>query len=62
MVIFGGNQILRTQYETQKSFVQCKLDPQYFPITSFFSSWWFQPGLKNISQLGSSPQVRVRIK
>ena len=27
-----------------------------------FSSWWFQPILKNISQLGSFPQIGMNIK
>ena len=34
-------------------------DPMVEPATT---SWWFQPHLKNISQIGSFPQVRVKIK
>ena len=28
----------------------------------YVARWWFQPHLKNISQLGSFPQVGVKIK
>ena len=27
-----------------------------------FSGWWFQPRLKNISQIASSPQVGMKLK
>ena len=30
-------------------------------LCGFFSSWWFQTHFKNISQIGSSPQIGVNI-
>ncbi len=30
--------------------------------TDIGPSWWYEPKLKNISQLGSFPQVRVKVK
>ena len=42
----------RTRSDSQKNDSSCL----------FFTGWWFQPHLKNINQIGSFPQVGVKIK
>ena len=55
----------------QRMYKQCPLNPfelEYILLTNKplqppnTTSWWFQPILKNISQIGSSPQIGVKIK
>ena len=36
--------------------------PSWVTMTTSFSRWWFQPIWKNLSQIESSPQVRVKMK
>ena len=37
-------------------------DSTYQHISVKTTSWWFQPNLKNISQIGKLPQVGVKVK
>ena len=34
----------------------------YCQLGDYIASWWFQPVLNNISQIGSFPKVEMKIK